>query len=140
MKLSSKTEYALKTMLDLAMHGNEGVVRVAEIAQRQSIPIKFLEQILLVLKAGDLVISRRGARGGYVLAKKPSAITIGDIVRLTENSFAFLQRTKSPHDPFGEIWEDIGIYASRKLACTTLQDVCARALELRLGRSLEYTI
>ena len=127
-------------MLDLAMHSNEGVSRVADIAQRQSIPIKFLEQILLVLKAGDLVSSRRGARGGYVLAKKPTAITISDIVRLTENSFAFSQRTNSPYDPFDEIWEDIGNYASKKLATTTLQDMCARVLELRLGKSLEYTI
>lgn len=140
MKLSSKTDYALKTMLDLAMHGNERVVRVGDIAQRQSIPIKFLEQILLVLKAGGLVASRRGARGGYVLAKKSSAIAIGDIVRLTENSFAFSHPTKSPYDPFGEVWEDIGNYADKKLADTKLQDICARVLELRQGKPLEYTI
>ena len=122
------------------MHSHEGVSRVADIAQRQSIPIKFLEQILLVLKAGDLVSSRRGARGGYVLAKEPGAITISDIVRLTENSFAFSPRANSSYDPFGEIWEDIGNYASKKLATTTLQDICARVLELRLGKSVEYTI
>ncbi len=140
MKPSSKTEYALKTMLDLALHRNEGVVRVADIAQRQSIPIKFLEQILLVLKAGELVSSRRGARGGYVLAKDPAVIQIGDIVRLTEHSFAVSHRTHNPADPFGEIWEDIGNYARKKLATTTLQDICTRAIKLRLGRSLEYSI
>ncbi len=127
-------------MLDLALHANEGVLRVADIARRQAIPIKFLEQILLVLKAGDLVASRRGARGGYVLAKKPSAITMGDIVRLTETSFAFSNRTIGPQDPFGEIWVDIGNYARKKLAATTLQEMCVRALELRLGKSVEYTI
>ncbi len=140
MKPSSKTEYALKTMLDLALHRNEGVLRVADIAQRQSIPIKFLEQILLVLKAGELVASRRGARGGYLLAKDPSLITIGDIVRLTEHSFTVSHRTRNPTDPFGEIWEDIGNYARKQLATTTLQDMHARALKLRQARSLEYTI
>lgn len=126
--------------MDLALHRNEGVSRVADIAQRQHIPAKFLEQILLNLKAGGLVTSRRGARGGYILAREPSAITVGDIVRLTENSFASATQTKGRQDPLGEIWEDIGNYARKKLAAITLQDICTRFLELRQGKASEYTI
>lgn len=140
MKPSSKTEYALRTMLDLALHRNETVSRVADIAQRQRIPSKFLAQILLGLKAGGLVTSRRGARGGYVLAKDPSSITVGDIVRLTENSFVSANGGKEQPDLLGEIWDDIGNYARRKLDEVTLQDVCIRFLEARQGKTAEYTI
>lgn len=140
MKPSSKTEYALKTMLDLTLHRKDGVSCVADIAQRQHIPAKFLEQILLGLKAGGLVTSLRGARGGYILAKEPSAISIGDIVRLTENSFGSTRETKGRMDPLGEIWEDIGNYAITKLATITLQDTCTKMLELRQNNTPEYEI
>ena len=140
MKPSSRTEYALRAMLDLALHRNEAVSNVADIAQRQHIPAKFLEHILLGMKAGGLVTSRRGARGGYVLAREPSAITVGDIVRLSGNSFSSATQTKGLQDPLGDIWEDIGDYARKKLATITLQDVCTRFMELRQGKASEYAI
>jgi Rrf2 family protein len=140
MKPSSKTEYALRTMLDLALHRKNGVSSVADIAQRQHIPAKFLEQILLGLKAGGLVTSRRGARGGYILAKEPSSISIGDIVRLTENSLASTRQKSGQEDPLAEVWEDIGNYAINKLATVTLEDMRTKVLEIRKNSTLEYEI
>lgn len=140
MKPSSKTKYALRTMLDLALHQDNGVSRVADIARRQHIPQKFLEQILLALKGGGLVASRRGAAGGYVLARAPAAVTVADIVNLTENSFHSVARMAEGQDPFGDIWTDVADYARKKLAAITLQDVRAKVLEQQRGGVSEYAI
>jgi Rrf2 family protein len=84
MKISFRGDYALKAILDLSLHYNKGLVRIQEIAKRQDIPIKYLEQILLALKGAGFVKSQRGAKGGYYLAKKPKDIKLGEIVRLME--------------------------------------------------------
>ena len=74
------------TVMDLAMYRNTGVIKVADIARRQSIPQKFLEQILLLLKGAGIVTSRRGSKGGYLLTRPASEISLASIVRLTEAS------------------------------------------------------
>lgn len=85
--LSMKAKYALRAMLMLSR--NEGsTVHISDIASEENVPKKFLEAILLDLKRYGLVESRRGALGGYTLAKKPSKITIGDIVRITDGPLA----------------------------------------------------
>ncbi len=86
MHISVKGEYALQAIFDLALHNSSGPVRIAEIAKRQKIPQKFLELILATLKQGGFVESRRGAEGGYLLARRADAITVGDVVRFIEGS------------------------------------------------------
>ena len=149
MRVSSKTDYALKTVLDLAMHRTEGPIRVSDIAHRQHIPPKFLEQILLLLKGGGLVTSRRGAKGGYILAVPPSTITLASIVQLTEDSLLSSSASgrATGHDtavvqecPFREIWEEVSGYLSTKLAEITMLDMCTRAQHLAAKRALEYCI
>lgn len=88
MKISTKGRYALRLMLDLAMCGEEGYVPLKEIAERQNISIKYLEQIVSVLSRAGYVRSVRGTGGGYMLAKKPEEYTVGMILRLTEGSLA----------------------------------------------------
>jgi len=84
MKITYKGDYALKTILDLAVHyGNEPVTS-HDLAERIDAPVKFLEQVLAELKKGGFVVSRRGSVGGYTLAKIPSQITVGDIVRVVD--------------------------------------------------------
>ena len=139
MKTSSKTDYALKTILDLAMNRKEGVIRIADIARRQDIPPKFLEQILLLLKGAGIVESRRGAQGGYLLAKNPSKITLASIVRLTENFFTSTPNTENP-SPFREVWSDIGEYITNTLERATMQDMCDRASEIQQKKALDYVI
>jgi len=83
MKITYKGDYALKAVLDIALH--EGtVVTIHDLAKRADMPIKFLEQVLLDLKRGGFVSSKRGKEGGYMLAQKPSQITIGDVVRFID--------------------------------------------------------
>lgn len=88
MHISFKGDYALKAVLDLALHYNMGVVPIQDIAQRGDMPVKFLEQILLHLKKAGLVNSKRGVGGGYYLSKDPSEVTVGLVLRLVEGGIA----------------------------------------------------
>ena len=84
MKISYKGDYALKTLLELAVNYNKGVVSINDLAQKGDIPDKFLEQVLLSLKKGGFVDSKRGVSGGYFLAKPPEEITLGEAIRFIE--------------------------------------------------------
>src|SRR3989338_10691977 len=84
MRVTYKGDYALKTILDLALHYGMGLVTIHDLAKRADIPIKFLEQVLLDLKKGGFVESRRGKVGGYLLAKAPSEIKLGDVIRFID--------------------------------------------------------
>ena len=92
MRLSKRGEYGLRAMIDLAAarNGNphNGVVQIKEIAERERIPAKFLEQILLTLKNAGLLHSKMGVGGGYYLARPPSQITLGHIVRVLDGPLA----------------------------------------------------
>lgn len=83
MKITYKGDYALKAILDLAIHYGK-IVTINELAKRADAPIKFLEQVLLDLKKGGFVESRRGKIGGYFLAKHPSKIKLGDVIRFID--------------------------------------------------------
>lgn len=84
MHVSYKCDYALKTVLDLAMHYDQKLVTIPELAKRLDIPKKFLEQVLLDLKRGGFLDSKRGKEGGYFLAKPPVEITLGAVIRFIE--------------------------------------------------------
>jgi len=84
MRITYKGDYALKTILDLALHYGENPITINELADRADIPTKFLEQILLDLKRGGFVKSRRGNIGGYLLARSPSTITLEEVIRFVD--------------------------------------------------------
>jgi Rrf2 family transcriptional regulator, cysteine metabolism repressor len=84
MKITFKGDYALKAVLDLALHYNGELVTSHDLARRIDAPIKFLEQVLLELKKGGFIESRRGNIGGYLLSRAPAQITVGEIVRFIE--------------------------------------------------------
>lgn len=88
MKISTKGRYALRLMLDLALHGSDAPVRIKDIAARQDISDKYLEQIISSLNKAGYVKSIRGPQGGYKLARDPESYTVGMILRLTEGSLA----------------------------------------------------
>lgn len=88
MKISTKGRYALRLMLDLAVHDDGSCIPLKEIAARQGISDKYLEQIITVLSRAGLVKSVRGAQGGYRLAEPASALTVGRILRVMEGSLA----------------------------------------------------
>ena len=88
MRVSTKGRYALRLMLDLAIHDTGENIALKTIAKRQGISGKYLEQIIGILAKAGFVRSVRGSSGGYRLSKKPEAYTVGDILRLTEGSLA----------------------------------------------------
>lgn len=84
MKISTKGRYALRMMLDLAMHDTGEYISLKDISQRQDITVKYLEQIVTALTRAGFVRSQRGNNGGYRLARRPSEYTVGDILRVME--------------------------------------------------------
>ena len=88
MKISTKGRYALRLMIDLAMNDEGNPIRIKDVAMRQNISDKYLEQIISVLNKAGYVKSVRGPQGGYTLKKKPEDYTVGMILRLTEGSLA----------------------------------------------------
>ncbi len=104
MNISVKSEYALQAIFDLASSASPEPVKIAEIARRQHIPQKFLELILASLKQGGFVESRRGAEGGYMLARRPEAISVGEVLHFIEGHREEKRHRKEPDSPFSELW------------------------------------
>jgi Rrf2 family transcriptional regulator, cysteine metabolism repressor len=130
MNISVKSEYALKAVFDLAVQyqnlppGAPGMspIKIADIARRQKIPQKFLELILAGLKQSGFVDSRRGAEGGYLLARSAESITIGEVLRAVENVKSQPRQAKSP-DPFFDVWKRVDQAISDVLDQTSFGDL-----------------
>ncbi len=84
MKLSTRSQYGTRMMLDLAQHYDEGPVQIGSIARRQDLSVKYLEQLIIPLKKANFIKSVRGPKGGHMLAKPPEEITVGEIVDVLE--------------------------------------------------------
>jgi Rrf2 family protein len=131
MRITYKGDYALKTILDLAAHYGESPVTIHELSKRADIPAKFLEQILLDLKRGGFVESRRGKVGGYLLAKTPSNIKLGEVIRFIDGSIEPIacvdKKYKGCTDInkclFRGIWEEIAEATSKIVDNITFGDL-----------------
>ena len=110
MRVSTKGRYALRLMLDLAMHNTGSPVSLKDIAERQGISDKYLEQIISILNKAGYVRSVRGAQGGYSLRKKPEEYTVGMILRLTEGSLS----------PVACVYGDNPVDCDREADCVTV--------------------
>lgn len=119
MNISVKGEYALQAILDLATVASPTPVRIADIARRQQIPQKFLELILASLKQGGFVESRRGADGGYMLARAPEQITVGEVLRYIDGRQDDKSPTRRPGSPFHSMWRRMDHAANSVLDHTT---------------------
>ena len=90
MKLSTRGRYGIHAMYDLALNANDGPQSIKAIAEREAIPEAYLEQLIAVLKREGLVNSTRGAQGGYMLARRPEEITVGDVLRALEGGLGLV--------------------------------------------------
>ena len=127
LNISVKGEYALQAVLDLTLENSDQPVKIAVIAKRQKIPQKFLELILAGLKQGGFVESRRGAEGGYLLARAPEQITVGEVLRFVEGARANkVASRRKAQTPFTEMWKRIDGAVSEILDNTTFAQL-ARA-------------
>jgi Rrf2 family iron-sulfur cluster assembly transcriptional regulator len=96
MKLSTRSRYGARILVDLARNRNQGPVRIGEISKRQDISVKYLEQLIRPLKKANLVTSIRGPKGGHLLAEKPENISLGQVVRLFEGQSDLVKCVSSP--------------------------------------------
>ncbi len=145
LELSCKSEYALLALLELAQHYHDGrVLQIKEIAAHQSIPDRYLEQLLATLRRQGLVRSQRGAKGGYSLARPPWQISLLDIIQAIEGE----DLTRSRDLPSGDLsperqvlwqaWQDAQAAAVGILQKTTLQDLCDRQAQQQQARLMYY--
>ena len=124
MNISVKGEYALQAIFDLSSQPPGQPVRIADIARRQNIPQKFLELILASLKQGGFVESRRGAEGGYMLARSASQITIGEVYRFFDGGQKLKSRAKRRADSaFEDLWRQVDEAVSSVVDRTTFADL-----------------
>ena len=123
MNISVKGEYALQAIFDLAMQKPGEPVRIADIAQRQKIPQKFLELILAGLKQAGFVESRRGAEGGYLLARAADSLTIGEVLRFVEGPHNGKRGKRKGETPFTDMWQQVDQAVSAVIDRTTFADI-----------------
>lgn len=131
MKVSTKGRYALRMLLDLAEHSNNGFTALKDIAERQDISKKYLEQIVPILNKSDILKTNRGFQGGYKLAKSPDKYTVGEILRLTEGSLSPvpcldqspIECERSRDCLTLPIWQGLSKVINEYLDSITLQDV-----------------
>jgi len=132
MKLTSRSEYAMLALVHLGRQKADKLVSVEAVAQAQSIPPKFLEQILLALKRAKYVRSSKGRRGGYQLAKSADKITLAEVIRLFDGALAPTESVSEhfygptpieKEDTLVQVFREIRDYAAKKLEKTTIADV-----------------
>ncbi|MBR6101751.1 MAG: Rrf2 family transcriptional regulator [Ruminococcus sp.] len=131
MKISTKGRYALRMMIDLGEHQGDGYIALKDIAERQNISKKYLEQIVPVFTRSDLLRTNRGFQGGYRLSRRPDQYTVGEILRLTEGSLVPV--TCLEHEPIEcdraetcvtlPMWRGLAKVINEYLDSITLQDL-----------------
>lgn len=135
LKISTKGRYALRMMLDLAIHRADGFIALKDIAERQNISKKYLEQIVPLLNKADLLRTNRGYQGGYALAKNPDQYSVGEILRVTEGNLcpvSCLQYPVNECPRAGDcitlpVWEGLYKAINDYLDNVSLQDIIDRA-------------
>lgn len=145
MKLTFKGDYALKAVLDLSVHYGKELVTASDLAKRIDAPVKFLEQVLLELKKGGFVVSKRGNIGGYQLSRAPAKITVGDVVSFIEGPLEPIACVKPEYTQcadvyrcvFRRIWQDVYKATADIVNNVTFEDLAAKA---GAGQILTYSI
>jgi len=130
MRLSTRSRYGLRALLDIALHEDERPVMLREIAEREGISKPYLEQLILALQAAGFVRSIRGKKGGFVLAKAPSEIPLIEVIRALERTFSFVDCIDNPqtcprnvHCVTKKLWHRLKEALERELTGLTLQDL-----------------
>jgi Rrf2 family transcriptional regulator, iron-sulfur cluster assembly transcription factor len=137
-KLSSKGRYGVRALFDIAFHNDGRPTQIREIAERELIPMRFLEQIFQDLKKAGLIGSKRGPRGGYHLARPAAEISLGDVLRALEGSVAVMlaeddERSKrGGPDAIAAVLRDVGAGVEKCFDAVSIADVCARGVALGL--------
>jgi Rrf2 family cysteine metabolism transcriptional repressor len=141
MKITKKSEYALRALVQIALSDSGEVIRARDIARRENFSIKFLGQILALLRQRGIVETRRGVGGGYVLNKPSTSITLADVIRIVDGPLAPVSCvSEMAYTPCGmnenlcalkSIMSEVRMSILGVLERVTLADLCQRAIELK---------
>jgi Rrf2 family protein len=141
MRISAKGEYAIRAMLDLALsyqEGGETLIPIQDVARRQGIPQRYLEQVLLALKRAGFLASKRGSAGGYHLIRPPAEVSVGDVLRVVEGSLTPVEVAgRRPRDrrdsgrELAELWREVADAVAGVIDRTTFGDLAERAAARR---------
>ena len=141
MRISAKTDYAVRAAVELAGAPDGSVVKAERIAEAQDIPLNFLENILAQLRQARIVESRRGPEGGYVLARPPGEITLADVIRAIDGPLAGVSGRRHQDlgytgtaEPLRDVWVAVRASLRSVLERVTLADVAAGKLPSHIGK------
>jgi Rrf2 family protein len=149
MKVSLRATYGIMAAVDLAMGPGGKPIQARSIARRQSIPARFLEQVLHAMKKAGLVMSLRGAQGGYVLTKKPADLSVAEILEALDgpllpstglNGQLTSRRPSTPELLLGKVWEQVHQAERKVLEAITVEELAGQQRILEQQRSLMYHI
>jgi Rrf2 family protein len=145
MRISSKGEYGIRALFDLAQHYGQGMIQSDDIATRQGIPVNYLNQMLITLRKAGLIDSQRGPQGGHILAREPEQITLLEALVALEGTLILHDATRedlSPAQPedgefINEVWDELRATIEATLHSITLEDLCQRKRQ-RTGHMMYY--
>ena len=146
MRISAKGEYAIKAMVDLALHDGQDLQPIQDVAARQGIPQRYLEQVLLQLKRSGFLYARRGSAGGYRLSRPADQVTVGELLRAVDGPSAGPDaprrggRGEDAAAGLHELWQEIEEAVASVVDRTTLDDLRRRALDRRRAARPMYHI
>ncbi|NBI89132.1 Rrf2 family transcriptional regulator [Lachnospiraceae bacterium] len=146
MKISTKGRYAVRVMLDLAVHNTGGYIKVKQIAERQEISEKYLEQIISVLNKAGFVKSTRGAQGGYRIVGNPENYTVGMVLRLTEGKLCPVSCLEDEVNQCGRcdtcetltVWKELHEAINKVVDGVTIADLAKKQMEREAA--MDYSI
>ncbi len=134
MKLSTRSRYGTRLMLDMAQHYHNGPIHLSDVAKRQDISVKYLEQIIIPLKKGGYIKSLRGPKGGHILARPPEEITVKEIVALLEEGTSLVECCdnstvcqRSDICPTRLLWKEASEAMFERLQAISLADLVKKA-------------
>ena len=149
MKISQRSTYGIMAAVDMAMQANKAPIQAKSIARRQGIPARFLEQVLYAMKKAGLVSSLRGAQGGYVLSKKPSELSLAEILEALEgpllsvgglNGLGSPGRGTKSETLLAAVWDRVCTAERNVLEAITVEELAGKQRQLEQQRSLMYHI
>ncbi len=148
MKVSLRAIYGIMAAVDLAMNSGDVPVQAKSIARRQAIPARFLEQVLHAMKKAGLVSSQRGAQGGYALSRKPSEVSVVEILEALDgpllppvhNGRGLVRRMPKPELLLGKVWEQVHQAERQVLEAITVEALAGQQRIIEQQRTLMYHI
>jgi Rrf2 family protein len=147
MRVTMKSDYGLRAMIDLAVHYGQGPISSGDIAGRQYVPEHFLNQLLISLRRAGLLKSQRGPQGGHMLAKPPSGISMGEIIRALDGTTAPMECLPEPSVcqlsagcAIRDVWRQVEEYAQTLIDGTTLEQLAERQRARAQGGEAMYYI